>query len=46
MAETWTFEYEVSDELISQAAETALAAHRAGRPPHRIRSIAIAEAII
>src|SRR5262249_20722767 len=46
MAAAFTFQYEVTADLISQGAETALAELRAGRPPERIRSVAIAEGIV
>jgi hypothetical protein len=46
MAAVFTFQYELTADLIPEAAEATLAAQRAGRPPERIRQVAIGEAIV
>src|SRR5258708_25630291 len=46
MPETYVFEYLVTDEIIVEAAEAALVATNAGRPPRRLRSVVIAEAFV
>jgi hypothetical protein len=46
MSEAYVFEYEVTDALIADAAEAALVAQNAGRPPRRVRSLVVAESLI
>lgn len=46
MAEGYVFEYEVTDQIIADAAEAALAAQNAGRPPARLGRLVFAEAIV
>lgn len=46
MTEAYAFEYEVTDQIIADAAEAALAARNAGRPPARLRPLLLAEAFV
>jgi hypothetical protein len=46
MPEAHVFEYEVTDEIIAEAAEAALVAQNAGEPPRRVRSLVLSESLI
>jgi hypothetical protein len=46
MAEDYVFEYEVTDQIIAEAAEAVLSAGNAGRPPARLRPLVFAEALV
>lgn len=46
MTEVYAFEYEVTDQIIADAAEAALTSYNAGRPPARLRPVVLAEAVV
>lgn len=46
MPEAYVFEYEVTDQIIADAADAVLASVGAGRPPRRLRSLVLAEALV